>query len=201
MDVKLRWRWGVCLLGACALMAGAFGWGPESTRRSIALPADMRAVTLNAVGAQRGSVWPVRVAYRDYRGPTGSSVTPIILLHGSPGSADDVARLAGRLATSRRVIAPDLPGFGHSSPALPDYSFRSHASYVCSLFDEVGISRAHVLGFSMGGGVVLSIADVARERVASIVMLSAIGVQEQELLGNYHMNHVLHGLQLGGLSI
>lgn len=199
MDVKLRWRWGVCLLGACALMACAFGWGPESTRQSIALPADMRAVTLNAVGAPRGSVWPVRVAYRDYRGPTGSSVTPIILLHGSPGSADDVARLAGRLATSRRVIAPDLPGFGHSSPALPDYSFRSHASYVCSLFDEVGISRAHVLGFSMGGGVALSLFTLCPGRVESLVLLSSIGVQEMELLGEYHLNHVVHGVQLAGL--
>jgi len=197
VDVKLRWRWGVCLLGACALMAGAFGWGPESTRQSIALPADMRAVSLNAVSAQRGSVWPVRVAYRDYLGPTGSSVTPIILLHGSPGSADDVARLAGRLATSRRVIAPDLPGFGHSSPALPDYSFRSHASYVCSLFDEVGISRAHVLGFSMGGGVALSLFTLCPGRVESLVLLSSIGVQEMELLGEYHLNHVLSRLEHG----
>ena len=197
MDVKLRWRWGVCLLGACALMAGAFGWGPESTRQSIALPADMRAVSLNAVSAQRGSVWPVRVAYRDYLGPTGSSVTPIILLHGSPGSADDVARLAGRLATSRRVIAPDLPGFGHSSPALPDYSFRSHASYVCSRFDEVGISRAHVLGFSMGGGVALSLFTLCPGRVESLVLLSSIGVQEMELLGEYHLNHVLSRMEHG----
>jgi len=178
-------------------MAGAFGWGPESTRQSIALPADMRAVSLNAVSAQRGSVWPVRVAYRDYLGPTGSSVTPIILLHGSPGSADDVARLAGRLATSRRVIAPDLPGFGHSSPALPDYSFRSHASYVCSRFDEVGISRAHVLGFSMGGGVALSLFTLCPGRVESLVLLSSIGVQEMELLGEYHLNHVLSRLEHG----
>jgi pimeloyl-ACP methyl ester carboxylesterase len=35
--------------------------------------------------------------------------------------------------------------------------------------------------------------------VASIVLLSAIGVQERELLGNYTANHVLHGAQLGTL--
>ncbi len=51
----------------------------------------------------------------------------------------------------------------------------------------------------MGDGVVLSIADLAPKRVASIVLLSAIGVQEQELLGNYSANHVLHGAQLGVL--
>jgi hypothetical protein len=42
-------------------------------------------------------------------------------------------------------------------------------------------------------------ADIAPERVASIVLLSAIGVQEQELLGSYWGNHVLHGAQLGAL--
>ena len=30
-------------------------------------------------------------------------------------------------------------------------------------------------------------------------MLSAIGAQEYELLGDYHLNHVIHGLQLAGL--
>ena len=35
--------------------------------------------------------------------------------------------------------------------------------------------------------------------MASIVLLSAIGVQEHELLGNYHANHFLHGAQLGAL--
>ena len=199
MDVKLRWRWGVCLLVACAVAASVFCWRPGRTRGSIELPADMRAVTLNAVGAQRGSVWPVRVAYRDYRGPTESDISPIILLHGSPGSADDVAQLAARLATAGRVIAPDLPGFGHSSLTLPDYSFLSHASYVCTLFDEVGISRAHVLGFSMGGGVALSLFTLCPGRVKSLVLLSSIGVQEMELLGEYHLNHVVHGVQLAGL--
>jgi hypothetical protein len=37
----------------------------------------------------------------------------------------------------------------------------------------------------MGGVVVLEVTDTAPERVASIVMLSAIGVQEPELLGNF----------------
>jgi pimeloyl-ACP methyl ester carboxylesterase len=178
-------------------MAGAFGWGPESTRQSIALPADMRAVSLNAVRrpAWLGVARPCRVsrlprAHRVKRNPNHPFAW-------KPGSADDVARLAGRLATSRRVIAPDLPGFGHSSPALPDYSFRSHASYVCSRFDEVGISRAHVLGFSMGGGVALSLFTLCPGRVESLVLLSSIGVQEMELLGEYHLNHVLSRMEHG----
>jgi hypothetical protein len=48
----------------------------------------------------------------------------------------------------------------------------------------------------MGGGVVLSVNDPAPQRVASIVMLSAIGVQKHELTGGYGLNHFLHGAQL-----
>ena len=83
------------------------------------------------------------------------------------------------------MIVRDLPGFGASTHALPDYSFRADARYVLEVLDDLHIAKAQFVGFSMGGGVVLSIADIAPERVASIVMLSAIGVQEQELLGNY----------------
>ena len=103
------------------------------------------------------------------------------------------------LSRRYRVIAPDLPGFGASSHDVPDYSFRAHARYVLELMDALGIHDAHVVGFSMGGGVVLSMADIAPRRVDSITMLSAIGVQEMELLGDYTLNHALHALQLAGL--
>jgi pimeloyl-ACP methyl ester carboxylesterase len=124
---------------------------------------------------------------------------PVILVHGSPGTSRVFGSVTPALAPSFRVIVPDLPGFGASTHELPDYSFRAHAQYILELLDELRIRKAQLVGFSMGGGVVLSMADIAPERVASIVLLSAIGVQEQELLGSYWVNHVLHGAQLGAL--
>lgn len=123
----------------------------------------------------------------------------IVLLHGSPGNSKDFNSLAPELAKQYRVIRPDLPGFGESTHEVPDYSIRTHARYVLALLDKLHIERAHIIGFSMGGGVALNIADLAPERTASLTMLSAIGVQEMELLGDYHLNHFIHGLQLGGL--
>ena len=73
------------------------------------------------------------------------------------------------------------------------------AVYVLQLLDRLGIQRVHLVGFSMGGGMVLNMARLAPERVASITMLSAIGVQEMELLGDYQLNHAIHGVQLAGL--
>ena len=144
---------------------------------------------------------PVRLAWREWPAPAGAASEndplPLVFLHGSPGSADDFRRLAPRLAERRRVIAPDLPGFGASEHRVDDYSIRAHAEATLVLLDELGVERFHALGFSMGGGPALHMADDAPDRVASLVLVASIGVQELELLGDYTVNHGLHGLQLG----
>lgn len=124
---------------------------------------------------------------------------PVVLLHGSPGNNGEVRDMAGILSHSRRTLAPDLPGFGGSSRRLPDYSLLAHAGYVEQLLDSLGITRYHLVGFSFGGGVALHLADRRPDRVASLTLLSSIGVQEYELLGDYLLNHAVHGIQLAGL--
>lgn len=141
----------------------------------------------------------VSLAYRDYQSASTANAPVVVLLHGSPGNHRDFARLAPELAKHYRVITPDLPGFGSSSHEIPDYSNRAHARYVLELLDQLHVRQAHFVGFSMGGGVALHIADIAPDRVTSLTMLSGIGVQEMELLGNYHLNHAIHGAQLAVL--
>lgn len=126
--------------------------------------------------------------------------TPVVLLHGSPGGFQDFSGLAPGL-DGRRTIVPDLPGFGRSRASLPDYSIRAHARYVRALLDRLEIERAHLVGFSMGGGVALELAGADPERVASITMLSAIGVVEYEMFGIHELNHAVHGFQLAGLHL
>lgn len=123
----------------------------------------------------------------------------LLLLHGSPGSSLDFARLAPELARDFVVLAPDLPGFGGSEREVPDYSIAAHAVYVRQLLEQLSLARVHVLGFSMGGGVALELAGQAPSRVRSLTLLSSIGVEELELLGSHAINHGIHGLQLGGL--
>lgn len=153
-----------------------------------------RAVRGDGVTSNR-----VAIAYREYAADFGRDLETIVLLHGSPGRKEDFGRLAPVLARNARVLVPDLPGFGSSTRTLPDYSFRAHAVYVRQLLDQLGIKRAHLLGLSMGGGVALNLLEVAPKRVATLTMLSAIGIQEMELTGDYHVNHVVHGAQLGAL--
>jgi pimeloyl-ACP methyl ester carboxylesterase/membrane protein DedA with SNARE-associated domain len=157
------------------------------------------SVTARAVDGDHYTSRDVRVAFKEYLAQTGEHTTPILLLHGSPGRGADFSTLAPELAKSSRVLALDLPGFGDSTHSIPDYSIRAHARYTLEVMDRLQVERAHLVGFSMGGGVALNLAEIAPARVASITMLSAIGVQEMELLGDYHLNHALHGLQLAGL--
>jgi pimeloyl-ACP methyl ester carboxylesterase len=120
----------------------------------------------------------------------------VVLLHGSPGTRHDFDGVLEALARDRCAIAPDLPGFGQSTRGVPDYSVRAHADYVEALLDALGEREVHVVGFSMGGGVAIALADQAPKRVRSLTLLSGLGVQEQELFGRYAVNHAVHGVQL-----
>ncbi|MDY7095320.1 MAG: alpha/beta fold hydrolase [Acidobacteriota bacterium] len=157
-------------------------------------------VFIEEVGGADSPPRDIRLSYQQWGDDDGA---PVVLLHGSPGSSNDFARLGPKLAAERTgaywAVAPDLPGFGDSEHDVADYSILAHARYTLQLMDQLSIQRAHLVGFSMGGGVVLEMQRLAPERVRSLSLVSAIGVQELELLGNYHLNHGLHGLQLGGL--
>jgi len=134
---------------------------------------------------------PVRVSYLDWRpAHPKAGAAPVIALHGSPGFATNMTLIGPMLADAgRRVIAPDLPGFGASTRLIPDYSIRAHARSTLALMDALGIERAHVLGYSMGGGVAVWMARLAPERVASLTLASSIGAQEVEGSGNYWFEH------------
>ncbi len=164
------------------------------------LPAEVENLQLaSRQGVEAGSP-QVSVAYRQWP-LKGAPVEPVdvLLLHGSPGSSRDFVTLGPALGERFRVTAPDFPGFGASQARVPDYSIRAHAAYTLDLMNRRGIEMAHLVGFSMGGGVALEMVRQAPERILSLTLLSAIGVQELELLGNYHLNRAVHGFQLGCL--
>ncbi|MGH9946155.1 MAG: alpha/beta fold hydrolase [Pyrinomonadaceae bacterium] len=164
-------------------------------------PSDKKQVTVAEVDGDKYAVRQIRIAYREFLPQMEPGATPIFLLHGSPGEGGTMQGLAEKLSVERRVICPDLPGFGNSTKYISDYSFRAHARYVLELAERLGIERFDVLGFSMGSGVALNMYEIAPEKVRSIEIVSGIGVQEYELLGDYNLNHLLHGAQLAGFYI
>jgi pimeloyl-ACP methyl ester carboxylesterase len=135
---------------------------------------------------------PVRVAWSDLH---PEQETVVLFVHGSPGSADNFDQLRAEMPDTVRSLGVDLPGFGDSTRRLDDYSFTRHARDLLQFLDALGLSRVHAVGMSMGGGVVLEMARLEPARLQSITLLSAIGLQEYELTGDYWTNRVLHGFQ------
>lgn len=198
--LQARWAWLMPRLAIVYVTLLVASHATRAFQSNDVLPsAGESSVVVSAIDGDRTLGRQIRLAYWDVPSQAGPGAPLVVLLHGSPGDGRDMLSLAPALARSYRVIAPDLPGFGTSTHDVPDYSFRAHARYLRELLDALGVERAHLVAFSMGGGVALSLADLAPERISSITMLSAIGVQEMELLGDYRLNHALHALQLGVL--
>jgi len=156
---------------------------------------DQQWVALPEMDGQKRLNESVKLSFVD----SGGNLPVLVLLHGSPASSASMMSMHASLAKTGafRVITPDLPGFGGSSRKLEDYSIASHASYVSALLDSLQIQKAHIVGYSMSGGVAAGMMHFDSSRLSSVVLLSAIGVQELELMGDYHLNHSMHALQYG----
>ena len=198
MTAPRSFRWGRTLLALYLLALAASHLVRRVDPFTPTAAADERVVRVPAQAASGPWRGDIALAYLDLAGGPPDAA-PVLVLHGSPGDNGQVRPFSTALARGFRTIAPDLPGFGGSSRALPDYSTRAHARYLLALLDSLRLPRVHVVGYSMGSGVGLDLAALAPGRVASLALVSGIGVQEYELLGDYHLNHALHGLQLAGL--
>lgn len=91
-----------------------------------------------------------RVAYVD----EGSGEV-LLLLHGMAGSSQTWRSVIRPLSRRFRVIAPDLPGHGESNKPRSDYSLGAFAVLLRDLLDELGVTRATIVGHSLGGGVAM----------------------------------------------
>ncbi len=194
--MSARRTWSLVLVYLLLLAASHVTWW---LRRGPMPPAEGELAThVPVVAGGEPTEAVTRLVYRDL-GPRSAPV--IVLLHGSPGDKENFDDLARELARAHRVLVPDLPGFGASDADLPEISIRSHGLQVGAWLEELEVERAHLVGFSLGGGAALHLIERDPERVASLALVASIGVQELELFGNYELNHALHGLQLGAWHV
>jgi pimeloyl-ACP methyl ester carboxylesterase len=110
------------------------------------------------------------IFYRE-AGPTNAPT--IILLHGFPTSSHMFRNLIPALADSYHIIAPDYPGYGHSSmPSVNDfdYTFDNLANVVDTFIQELGIQRYSLYVMDYGAPVGFRIATRHPERVQSLIV-------------------------------
>src|SRR6202000_526222 len=112
-----------------------------------------------------------RVAYRD----VGTGET-LLLVHGMAGSSATWRAIIPGLSKKYRVVAPDLLGHGASTKPRGDYSLGAFAALLRDLLDELGISRATVVGQSLGGGVAMQFTYQHRDYCRRLVLISSGGL-------------------------
>ncbi len=117
----------------------------------------------------------------DWRGTrlryaAGGDGPPLVLVHGLGGTIENWRALAPSLAARHRVLVPDLPGHGRSSP-LPDArDVDALAEAVLGIADAEEIGGAVWIGHSLGGVVALRAAVLRPASVRGIVLAAAAGI-------------------------
>jgi len=105
---------------------------------------------------------------------------PVLLIHGSgPGvSAFANWRLViPEMATTRRVIAPDMVGFGFTErPPGFAYTMDNWVRQALDVLDALGLEQVDLVGNSFGGALSLALAIKNPARVRRLILMGAAGV-------------------------
>ena len=82
---------------------------------------------------------------------------PVVFIHGYCESSNIWKALSDRLSNEFRIICPDLPGFGKSSPLEKKFSLEEVGDRIVSWLKNLEIENCIVIGHSLGGYVSLEI--------------------------------------------
>ena len=126
---------------------------------------------------------PIKLGGMHYEYEITGSGDALLLLHGFTGSKDVWRRFLPLWSHDLQVITVDLPGHGKTdSPSdWARYSIEQTAADMIALLDALKIKQAHVLGYSMGGRLAITIASLYAERVRSLVLESCTpGLEGEE---------------------
>ncbi len=108
------------------------------------------------------------------------SGAPVLFVHGSGPGVSAYANwrlIMPVLARTRRVVAPDMVGFGFTDrPAGIDYTLDVWVQQALDVLDALGLDRVDVVGNSFGGSVSLALAIQAPQRVRRLVLMGSVGV-------------------------
>jgi pimeloyl-ACP methyl ester carboxylesterase len=124
----------------------------------------------------------VRMAYMDVPPVSAKNGQTVVLLHGGNFFAEywkgtiEVLRNEGF-----RVLATDRIGYGRSSKPILPYTLHDMALHIKMLLDEKGISKAAIVGHSMGGMVTSRFAFSYPSMTTHAVMVNQIGLTDSRL--------------------
>jgi len=108
-------------------------------------------------------------AYQEYN---KDKLETLILIHGNMSSGVHFEPIIGELGDYHLLI-PDLRGFGDSSYEKPIESLENFSDDVKRFMDELSIKKAHLAGWSTGGGVALKFAAKYPENTKKVILIES----------------------------
>ncbi|HEX8521484.1 MAG TPA: alpha/beta hydrolase [Tepidisphaeraceae bacterium] len=153
-------------LGAAALiLAGASEFGSSSGAAPAEARRDMPQVLHKTV-----KVGDVDIFYRE----AGSPQSPtLLLLHGFPTSSQMFRNLIPKLADQYHLVAPDYPGYGHSSMPPHDqfaYTFDHLAQVMDEFTQQVGLKKYALYVQDYGAPIGYRLAAAHPDRITAIIV-------------------------------
>ncbi|HKR99767.1 MAG TPA: alpha/beta hydrolase [Candidatus Dormibacteraeota bacterium] len=101
----------------------------------------------------------------------------LLLLHGWGTSSQLFDAVVPQLQDGRRIVAPDLPGFGETPAPSEPWDVAAYATWTLALLDRLGVQRCDVVGHSNGGRIAIMLAARHPERVRKVVLTGSAGIR------------------------
>jgi len=161
---------GISLIGLFLFLT--LVWAPQSVvMASFELERQRNGLATKAVLVD-GVEWPyLDGGYAD--GPT------VVTVHGFAADKDNWIRFAGPLTDQYRILAPDLPGFGDASrDPQADYRLPAQLERLRRFLRQLGVTRFHLVGNSMGGHLAALYAHKYPQEVLTLTLIDSAGVTE-----------------------
>jgi pimeloyl-ACP methyl ester carboxylesterase len=139
---------------------------------------------MTAVTAHHGLFGNIKLHVDD----TGGSGRPVVLIHGWPLSGESFRNQVPALQEAGyRVITYDRRGFGRSDKPPAGYNYDVLAEDLHKVLEQLELSDATLVGFSMGGGEVARYLGIyGAARVRSVVFASAVPPYLMQSVDNPH---------------
>jgi pimeloyl-ACP methyl ester carboxylesterase len=99
----------------------------------------------------------------------------VILLHGLGGDATNWVQTIPALAARYHVFVPDQVGFGQSDKPLIDYRVSTLVDFLDEFCNKLAISRASVVGNSLGGWTALAFTLAHPDKVDRLILVDSAG--------------------------
>lgn len=110
----------------------------------------------------------------------GQGGFPVMMIHGSGPGVTAWANwrlVIPELAKNRRVVAPDMLGFGYTErPEDNIYNRERWVAHAIGVLDALDLEKVDLVGNSFGGGLALALAIEHPERVRRLVLMGSVGV-------------------------